>query len=231
MRILKPLALLAALMSPALAEAQNKAVVVELYTSQGCSSCPSADAYLGEISKRNNVIALSLHVDYWDYMGWKDAFADPKYTKRQRRYARVNRERTVYTPQMVVQGQELLVGSRRKSVEPHLKAHANQPQNVDLTIVQSNGRIVININALRRVKPSVVQLVRFSPQHKVAIKRGENRGRTLVYTNVVESWDIVGNWSGRGSERLSVATKPGANYAVIVQEKNQGAVLAAAKVN
>jgi len=231
MRILKPLTLIVALLLPAIAQAQNKVVVVELYTSQGCSSCPRADDYLGEISSRNNIIALSLHVDYWDYMGWKDVFADPKYTKRQRRYARVQKQRTIYTPQMVVQGQELLVGSRRKSVEPHLKAHANQPTNVDLTVARGDGKILIEINAKQRVKPCVVQLVRFSPQHTIAIKRGENRGRTQVYTNVVESWDIVGNWNGRSSERLSVSSEPGAKYAVIVQEKNQGAILAAAKAN
>ena len=89
---------------PFLVSAQERPVVVELFTSQGCSSCPPVDAYLHELAKQPNVIAIALHVDYWDYIGWEDSFADPAFTKRQRKYAHVQNERVIYTPQLMING-------------------------------------------------------------------------------------------------------------------------------
>lgn len=231
MRILKSLALIAALVAPGIASAQTQPVVIELYTSQGCSSCPPADKYLSEIAKRDNVIALSLHVDYWDYMGWKDVFASPKHSKRQRLYAKVNRQRTVFTPAMIIQGKDIVVGSRKRNVEPRLKAHSGNAGPANISLERAGNTIKISIQPTRKARASVVQLVRFEPTHTVAIKRGENRGRTINYTNVVEAWDVVGKWSGEGAKTYSVKVKSGGSYAVILQERNLGPILAAAQLN
>lgn len=231
MRILRNLLLLLAIVSPGLASAQAQPVVVELYTSQGCSSCPTADEYLAEIATRSDVIALSLHVDYWDYMGWKDVFASPKHSKRQRKYAKVNRQRTVFTPAMVIQGQDIVVGSRKKQVEPTLRAHAGKSGPAQITLAREGNTMRISIKPNRKASASVVQLVRFAPKHTVSIKRGENRGRTIEYTNVVEAWDEIGKWSGSGAKSYSVKVASGGNFAVILQERNNGPILAAAQLN
>lgn len=231
MRLLKALTLAAALFAPALAEAQARPVVVELYTSQGCSSCPPADRYLAEIAKRRDVIALSLHVDYWDYMGWKDTFASPDHSKRQRRYAHVQRQRTVYTPQMVIQGVDIVVGSRKRDVEPRLSAHQGHKNAGGLSATRQGNQILVELSAHNAAKPCVVQLVKFSPKHSVKIARGENRGREIVYTNVVDSWDIVGTWNGREAKKLAIKAGSDGSYVVIVQEKGNGPILAAARVN
>jgi len=231
MRNLRNLLLVLAMLLPTVAQAQVQPVVVELYTSQGCSSCPPADKYLAEIAQRQNVIALSLHVDYWDYMGWKDVFASRKYSTRQRRYAKVNKQRTVYTPAMVIQGQDIVVGSRKGHVEPRLRAHAGQSGPAQLLVSRDGNTVRIKIEPSRKAGASKVQLVRFTPKQTVAIKRGENRGRTIEYTNVVDAWDVVGDWSGKGAKSYSVKVPAGGSYAVILQERNNGPILAAARLN
>lgn len=179
---------------PGLAMAGPKAVV-ELFTSQGCSSCPPADSYLGELVGRDDVIALSVHVDYWDYIGWKDTFASPDHSLRQRAYAIERGDRRVYTPQMVINGGDHYVGSNKRAVERGLKA-ASLP--LEINVSQTDGAIHIEIGDAGNLteKHTTVRLVTYSAKVPVEIARGENHGRTITYHNIVRSMRPIGMWDG-----------------------------------
>ena len=231
---MRKLAILATGMWMALASvvsAQSGPVVVELYTSQGCSSCPPADEFLGKLAKRDDVIALSLHVDYWDYIGWKDVFADPKYTDRQHAYARAAGKRMVYTPQMVIAGQNLVVGNKPGEVGRLIRAHNNAPPQVAISVKRNGNKVQITADPLvKGLGDLVVQMVRFSDGETVRIKRGENAGRNLAYHNVVTGLSVLKKWNG--TSKLSFAANlPGNDECVIiVQAANHGSILAAARV-
>lgn len=216
------------LMGGAQAESATSAVVVELFTSQGCSSCPPADEILGELVSRSDVIPLALHVDYWDYLGWADAFANPAFTTRQRAYAHVAGARSIYTPQMVVNGMEHLVGVRAMELADLIRQHRAEPSPVALTVTREGGQVRISAVAAYGLKNgAVIQLVRYSPSATVKIERGENQGRTITYANIVRSWEPLGRWNGQDVFE-TVADVPGeASTAVIVQEPGPGAILAA----
>ena len=179
-------------------QAEPKAVV-ELFTSQGCSSCPPADAYLGELVKRDDVIALSVHVDYWDYIGWKDTFAKPDHSLRQRAYAIARGDRRVYTPQIIINGGEHYVGSNRRAVDRGLKA-ASLPLPIDVS--EDNGAIHISIGKSGELtdRHTTVRLVTYSAQTPVKIGRGENHGRTITYHNIVRSIRPIGMWDGQAMD-------------------------------
>jgi hypothetical protein len=220
--------LLAALSVPAAAE--NGPVVVELYTSQGCSSCPPADELLRELAGRGDVIALALHVDYWDYLGWADEFASPAFTRRQKAYARATGARTVYTPQMVVQGMDHLVGVRPMELADLIDTHEGQDSGVQIKASRTGGTVVIQLHSDAPLgRDAVVQVVRYLPEATVKIERGENRGRSLVYANIVRNWEAVGTWDGSSDLRVSADAGDGP-VAVIVQEEGPGRILAAAKL-
>lgn len=208
--------------------AERSPVVVELYTSQGCSSCPPADAVLAQIARRTDVIALALHVDYWDYIGWKDTFADPAYAKRQRAYARVAGARTVYTPQMIVGGMDHLVGVRTKELEALIGRFAAKSQTVDLALDRSGATVRVAAHADAPLSNgAVVQLVRYSPMNHVEIRQGENAGRTIDYANVVTEWRVVADWDGRANLSLDVDAPGDAPVVIILQEPGPGRILAA----
>jgi hypothetical protein len=206
-------------------------VVVELFTSQGCSSCPPADRILGEIASRDDVIALALHVDYWDYIGWKDIFADPAYTQRQRAYARAAGARSIYTPQMVIGGQDHIVGTKPMDLAKQIQRHAEMPDPVDVSLSRSGDKVRIEAKAVARVPSDmVVQIVSYTPKETVEVRRGENAGRTLEYHNIVRQWVDVGTWDGRSGFSTTVTVPSGTPVAVLVQEKNAGRILGAAKL-
>lgn len=214
-----------------LVQAQSGPVVVELYTSQGCSSCPPADEFLVKLAKRDDVIALSLHVDYWDYIGWKDIFASPKFTARQHAYARAAGKRMVYTPQMVVAGQDLVVGNKPADVGRLIRAHSNAPSKVAISVTRKGNQVEISAKPLvKGLGDLVVQMVRFSNGEVVRIKRGENAGRKLTYANVVSDWRVLKKWNG--SSRLTFSAKMAGDdeCVIIVQAANHGSILAAARV-
>lgn len=205
-------------------------VVVELYTSQGCSSCPPADEYLRtELAGRDDVIALALHVDYWDYIGWKDIFASPENTNRQKLYAHAAGHRSVYTPQMIVNGADHVVGTHPGKVEALIDAHKSKVPSVALQVDRSGNRLAIKATAQTRQDMSV-HVVRYLEAENVAIKRGENAGRTLTYANIVDDWKIAKKWNGRAPLDISVAVKSGGPVVVLVQVANGGPILAAARV-
>lgn len=214
--------------------ATAEAVVVELFTSQGCSSCPPADALLGEIAQRDGVIALSLHVDYWDYLGWKDIFAQPAFTARQRGYARAAGSTMIYTPQMIIGGVDQIVGTKAMELADNLTRHAAIKSAIDLDISRNGGQLAISAKPAEGASvPSrlLVQLVRYSPKESVAIGRGENAGRTITYHNVVTSWSVIEEWNSAAPLSTSVAAEGDEPAVVIVQDGSSGPVLAAARID
>jgi len=212
------------------ASAQNT-IVVELYTSQGCSSCPPADKLLHDLAKRDDIIALALHVDYWDYIGWKDEFADPRFTERQKGYARAAGARSIYTPQMIIGGQDHVIGTRPGEVTTHLSRHSTKSPAIEIVTERSGASATVRAQAVERVTGGViVQVVTYRPTFTVSIKRGENAGRTLDYANVVTSWTEAERWNGRGSYQFNV-TLPTADPAVVLfQRPDHGEILAAAHI-
>lgn len=206
----------------------QKLVVVELYTSQGCSSCPPADAMLGELNKQAGVLGLSLHVDYWDYIGWKDEFASPHHGTRQRGYAKRFKQRYVYTPQMVVHGAYQGVGSKRSEINDFI-AKARHLPSVPVSLSREGDQVMATLPATA-VKGDVdIFSVFFDRRHDVAIKRGENSGRKLTYTNVVRDIRPIGKWDGK-EHRLKVPTHyDGADAcAIILQSARSGKIIGAA---
>ena len=211
------------------AVAQNGPVVIELYTSQGCSSCPPADAMLHELAKRDDVIALALHVDYWDYIGWKDVFGRPENTARQHAYARAANAATVYTPQMVIGGVDHVIGSRPMQVMDAVQAHSQQGNPFDVDLTRRGNNVIINAAPGAR-GDYVVQLVRYTPEATVAISRGENAGRNLNYTNIVTSWDVIGRWDGRSALALEANAAGDSPVVVILQQRTNGPIVGAAQL-
>ncbi|WP_270729894.1 DUF1223 domain-containing protein [Shimia sp. Alg240-R146] len=205
-------------------------VVVELYTSQGCSSCPPADEYFRKhLAGRDDVIALALHVDYWDYIGWKDNFANPDFTNRQKLYAQAAGHRSVYTPQMIVNGADHVVGTHPDKVERLIKTHKAASPKVSLSVVRKGNRVKIEAQTDMRKEMSV-HVVRYRASEDVAIKRGENAGRTLTYANIVDDWKVVKTWNGRAPLKVDAFAKGDGPVVVLVQLKNGGPILAAARI-
>jgi hypothetical protein len=202
-------------------------VVVELFTSQGCASCPPADAILGKLSADSRVIALSLHVDYWDYLGWKDKFASPQFTARQKAYAHHAREKMVYTPQVVVQGQTRMIGNKGAEIEAAIRAQMGKQPDSGLQVQRQGETVVIRANPMAG-GPMRVQLVRYSPAESVAITRGENSGKTITYHNVVTSWEVLESWNGTSPLAIEAAAPGAAPMVVILQAEGPAAILAAA---
>jgi hypothetical protein len=220
--------------------ADKPLVVVELFTSQGCHSCPPAEAYLGELARRDDVLALEFHVDYWDYIGWKDPFADPAFTERQSRYNRRLGSRYNYTPQMVIDGREHEVGSRRGAVDARIEAAGMKRMMMDaprpdltLTPTDDGGLTVRLDGAPQEPGTYRVLLIGFDRRHETDVTRGENTGKRLVNANVVRKLKEVGpEWTG-GPLEIQVAAAQLAGdkgCAILVQDPATGAIAAAAEM-
>lgn len=185
--------------STAPAGAAEPRAVVELFTSQGCSSCPPADHLLGQLAKAPGVVAMSLPIDYWDYLGWKDTLAIPGHTARQRAYAKVRGDRAVYTPQVVVNGAVHVQGSDKAAIERAIAQTGQQAgtMSVPVTVKVEGGRINITVSASAEARPgALVWLCPTTTSIPVAIARGENRGHTITYYNVARRWVKLGDWNG-----------------------------------
>ncbi|HEV8033833.1 DUF1223 domain-containing protein [Yoonia sp.] len=207
--------------------AQDGPVVVEFYTSQGCSSCPPADEILRDLAKRDDVIALALHVDYWDYLGWKDIFANPAFTQRQHAYARAANASSVYTPQMIINGVEQVVGSRPMQVMDALQAQKEAGNLFDLKLTRLEGAVLITAEP-GQGGDYAVQLVRYMPEETVDIRHGENAGRNLTYTNIVTSWDVIAEWDGRSPLAFEAYVEGDSPIVVILQRSTDGPIVGAA---
>jgi hypothetical protein len=187
------------LATPAAAEPR---AVVELFTSQGCSSCPEADKLIGEIAKDASVIAVSLPIDYWDYLGWKDTLADPKFTARQKAYSKVRGDRQVYTPQVVVNGKVHALGSDRASIERAISDSTGKAgvMSVPVKVSVAKGQITVSLpESSTAHSAGEVWICSIAKEVPIAIARGENRGKEVVYHNVVRNWLKVGDWSGQAA--------------------------------
>jgi hypothetical protein len=218
--------------APAAAQTGSPVVVVELYTSQGCSSCPPADEFLAELARDPMILPLALHVDYWDYIGWADTFADPKFTARQKAYARNVGSRTIYTPQLIVGGLDRVEGNAPTEVASLVMKHLKSAPQVSINVTRQGETLLIRAEAVRPLGQIIkVQLVRYTPEDSVEIKRGENAGRTVTYHNIVTSWQIVGDWDGASPLELEASYPKGNSGVVILQAEGPAAILAAARVN
>jgi len=224
------IALMVGLASASQLVAQDRPVVVELFTSQGCSSCPPADAILHDLAQDKNVIALALHVDYWDYIGWKDSFANPAFTKRQRKYAAHQRERMVYTPQMMFNGVEHVVGNRKSNVSDALKRHKTKAPEVEVAAQKNGNAVAIKLKPLDTTGDFTVYLVTYKAKSTVNIERGENAGRKISYANVVTAWDRVGRWNGRNNKTITAKGVGSAPMVVLIQSKDIGEIVGSAHV-
>jgi hypothetical protein len=217
--------------APGRAAESRAPVVVELFTSQGCSSCPPADAFLGELAQRKDVIALAYHVDYWDYIGWKDRYASPAWTDRQKAYAGALELRTLYTPQMVIDGRVDAVGSDRSNVSYLIDRAAALPK-LELTLDSSGSRHVLHLPEARFSKPATVWLVIYDPEQRTQVNRGENAGSTLSEYNIVRDLRKLASWDGKATtiDLNLAAMGKGQACAVLVQGADQGPILAALQV-
>jgi hypothetical protein len=207
---------------------------VELFTSQGCSSCPPADRQLGKLARRPDIVALSFHVDYWDYIGWKDRFASKATTERQRVYARTLKQRYVYTPEMVVDGRVHEPGVSDGQVERLVDTARRQsgPRTTPVLKRMVDGSLRIWLAAAKlEAGPADVTLFVYDRRHTTPVARGENDGRRLENFNVVRHFETVGQWDG--TERLWTVPaerfRPEQGLAVLVQQPDQGPVLGANK--
>jgi hypothetical protein len=226
-----------AILRPAHAEPR---AVVELFTSQGCSSCPEADKVLGELAGDPNVIALSLPIDYWDYLGWKDTLADSRFSARQKAYSRVRGDRDVYTPQVVVNGSTHVIGSDRVKIEGAIDTtkKADGVMSVPVSMSLSGKQINVSVAASSKgpaARHGEVWICSVSKSVPISIGRGENRGREVTYYNVVRNLLKVGDWNGNAGNwtvPLENISRDGVDAAVVyVQDgnrENPGPMLGAA---
>jgi hypothetical protein len=199
--------------STAAAHAGETRAVIELFTSQGCSSCPEADQLLGQLANDPGVVAMSLPIDYWDYLGWKDTLAKPAHSARQRAYAAARGDRAVYTPQVVVNGTVHVQGSDKAAIERAIVQTHQQPGTLALpvSVAIENGRVIVKVPAAGEGRQAgseartatsdsraggEVWLYALTNSVPVAIGRGENRGRTVTYYNVVRHGLKLGEWNG-----------------------------------
>src|SRR5688572_12601348 len=212
-------------------------MVVELFTSEGCSSCPPADAFMEDLTQRQYVLPLSFHVDYWDYIGWKDKFADPAFTNRQRAYAEAQGSSMVYTPQMIVAGAIDVVGSDRKAVDKALKSAYTRNTMYRIQVARDpQGRVMVQFPEASIGVPATVWLVTYQKSAESKVKAGENAGRDLMTYNVVRSLQKVGMWWGPATEielkldPVAKANSPDA-CAIIANQAEHGPIIAAAAFN
>jgi len=229
----RSLLVIGVLWSWAAAAAQPRPTVVELFTSEGCSSCPPAEAYVGELAQRPGVLALAFHVDYWDDLGWRDRFGLPESVQRQRVYAKALGLSSVYTPQVVLDGRSNFVGSDRRSIGNALQGGAlsGDRSGVATSMAVHDGEVLIDVSAQAGAAPSDVVLVAYQRAAVSAIGRGENSGRTLKEFNIVRSIQTLGRWEGRMQRYHSAVNSlpsDSTDVAVLVQPLGQGGIIGAA---
>lgn len=228
---------------PEARDAQGGPVVVELFTSQGCSLCPPADAFFDSFAARDDVIALALHVDYWDYIGWPDHFASPAFTARQKAYARANGTRSVYTPQMVVDGSHFIGGAQAMLLARSILDESDSADSVLVEIAREGDYVTVDMAPRLTVAaqqgrgddgaapdgaPADVFLVRYLPEATVRIERGENAGKTIRYRNIVTEWITLGQWDGEQPLTIDAHVTGELPVVVIVQTADHGPIIGAA---
>ena len=228
-KLLHPIltALLLAGTAPAALAADN-VVLVELFTSQGCSSCPPADEALGALAERDDVLALSLHVDYWDYLGWRDTFGSPAHTQRQKAYRDYMNARVIYTPQVVVQGEHDVLGSRPDLIDTAISRSAGATPPTSIAIREDGGMLKAALSVSTQPRPCTIWIASYDRAKTVAIQRGENAGRSITYHNVVQNLMRVGAWKGTSVQDIALPQPaPGTGVAIWVQDDATGRIITA----
>ncbi|HZV20103.1 MAG TPA: DUF1223 domain-containing protein, partial [Hyphomicrobiales bacterium] len=224
----------------ALAEGQfPKNSVVELFTSQGCSSCPAADRLLQQLAQRPDIIAMSLPVTYWDYLGWRDTLAKQEFTQRQRDYASARGDGEVYTPQVVVNGLKGCVGSDLSAIESAVRstAHIVDKEAVGLQVRRDGSRLIVDAGSAApesQHKSGKVFVAAIARAVTVPVGRGENAGRTLTYTNVVRKLVEAGQWQGAPTSyavSLDAFPKDRDMLVVFLQADHLGPIVGAARID
>jgi hypothetical protein len=214
--------------------APKRPVVVELFTSQGCSSCPAADAYFQTLLNSPGVVSLSYHVDYWDYLGWRDTLASADYSQRQYDYASSRGDKDVYTPQAVINGRSHYVGSNKSTVSGGISAarDGGLADWVDVTMSENHTDVMIDIAAGQSSRDATLWLMAFAPTVSVDIGKGENAGNTVVYSNVVRKMVPAGMWHGEKASlvlpRSSVIPEDCKGWVALLQEGKVGPIIGAA---
>ncbi len=175
--------------------------VVELFTSQGCSSCPPADKIIGDLAKDPSIIAMSMPIDYWDYLGWKDTLADSRFSARQKAYSRARGDRDVYTPQAVINGSVHVIGSDRSSIDNAIRTTSKEAgvMSIPVTMTQSGKQLTVSVAAANKAplaQHGEVWICSISKSVPISIGRGENRGMEVTYHNVVRNLIKLGDWNG-----------------------------------
>jgi hypothetical protein len=208
------------------ADVASRPLVVELFTAQGCSSCPPADAYLGQLSSRPDVVALAFHVDYWDSSGWRDRFELRQSVERQNVYSRNFHRSSVFTPQFVIDG-------RKDAMDTNSIVQALQePRDaVPVTLAVREGQVVVDVGEKQGERPSDVVLVAFLRHAVSNVGRGENAGKALEEFNIVRSIRTLGDWKGATANyKVSVSSLPSdaTDVAVLLQSRGAGPILGAA---
>lgn len=230
MHFTRVLAVVLSFCLPTLAAAQN--VVVELFTSQGCSSCPPADEIISKLVDEDNVIVLGWHVDYWDYLGWKDEFSRPENTQRQMGYRDRWNLRSLYTPQAVIHGEAQIIGSDERKVRMYINQFQADGSPLELNLSQTGNTANIRVSAKGSGLPATdIYLVKIIPETSTEIARGENAGKTIKYVNVVEEMIWVADWNGRSTKSVNAPLDGGSDYIVLVQAKEFGPILGAEYLN
>jgi hypothetical protein len=218
----------ATLCAVAAAGAAPRPALVELFTSEGCSSCPPAEAYIGELAERHDVLALSFHVNYWDDLGWKDRFALTEAVARQRIYAKNLHRSSMYTPEVVIDGRSDYAGNDRAGIN---KALSEARTGVPVEISVRGDVVLVELGEQTRVAPSDVLLVAYLRKAVAAIGRGENAGRTLAEFNIVRAVRNLGRWEGNVESfhaRSSSLPHDATDVAVLVQPLGQAQVIGVA---
>ena len=217
---------------PALTQAGDDVVMVELFTSQGCSSCPPADANLAQLVQREDVLALSMHVDYWDYLGWKDTFASPEHTKRQINYRNAMGARVIYTPQMVVHGRFDVPGYRPDQIEEAIGSAYRVPRKASIAIKPEDGMLKAVISSVGVVRDCTIWVASYNRAATVKIQRGENAGENITYHNIVENLMRVGSRKSDDIQEVALPQPtPGTGVAIWLQEKDSGRIVTASFIN
>jgi len=214
------------------ARAEDEVVMVELFTSQGCSSCPPADRALAALTTVGGVLPLSLHVDYWDYLGWRDTFASTENTERQYVYRDRFGARVVYTPQMIIQGTRQAPGYRTAAIREAIAEIAAQPRSARIAIVERDGSLSAEITTAADAARSTIWMASYRQSATVMIRRGENAGRKMTYHNVVDKLMRVGPMPGGDSRRVALPLpSDGQGVAIWLQDETTGRILTASFVN
>ena len=218
--------------SSAVATAADDVVMVELFTSQGCSSCPPADANLGKLAERDDVIALSVHVDYWDYLGWRDTFAKREHTERQVAYRDAMGARVIYTPQMVVQGQFDVPGYMPDQIEEAIGAAYRLPRNAKISIQRDQGMLKALVTSKGEAADCTIWVASYNRAASVEIERGENAGEQITYHNIVDKLMRVGSRESHAPQEIALPQPdPGSGVAVWLQDNRTQRILSASYIN